>query len=389
MNTKVSRYILDKELSASSMEERVAWFHRMQKTQPVHYRPEYDMWEVFRYKDVLQVLLDHATFSVDKCLPETFPCALGKSDPPEHRQIRSLVSKAFSPHRIEEFKPLVGKIVDELLEQAKASGKTNLVTELAEPLPGRVIAKVLGLPAEDQERFQQWSNQLIGQMLGITNPDNSEIIQYFADLLNERKRAPRADLMSAFLAAEENGTHLARQKIIELCMELMTAGHPTTVRLLTYALQRFARQPEIYQALRNDPSLIPGAIEETLRHDFALDMWRTVRHDTVLSGQEIKAGQLVIAWTGAANFDETYFPNSKQFDIRRSPNPHLTFGHGIHVCLGNQLARLEARVALEKIVAQFSEIRLDTELSMPSKDQVLSKPMQFLNVILAAESSPD
>jgi cytochrome P450 len=389
MQKEVSKSILDQELSDSSTEPRVAWFHHMQEIQPIRYRPEYNMWEVFRYKDVQQVLLDHATFSVDKCLPEAFPGALGKSDPPEHRLIRSLVSQAFSPRRIAELTPRLVQIVDELLERASASETKNLVTQLANPLPGRVIAEMLGLPQQDQERFQQWSDQLIGQMLGVWNPDNTELIHYFSDLLNERKRNPRNDLMSALLAAEENGTHLTRATIIDMCLELMTAGHPTTTRLLSYALQRFSQHPEIYQALRDDPSLIPGAIEETLRYDFALDMWRTARHDTVLSGHEIKAGQYVIAWTGAANFDETYFPQSSQFDIRRSPNPHLTFGHGVHVCLGHPLARLEARIALERIVAQFPEIRLDPEQPVPVMDQILAKPIQFLDILLTVSDSSD
>src|SRR5437667_45868 len=122
ISKKMSRHILACEPS-SSLEERVAWFHHMQETQPIRYRPEYNLWEVFRYKDVQQVLLDHATFSVDKCLPEPFPGALGKSDPPKHRQFRSLVSKAFSPHRMEELTPRLVKIVDEQLERAKGRGK--------------------------------------------------------------------------------------------------------------------------------------------------------------------------------------------------------------------------------------------------------------------------
>jgi cytochrome P450 family 109 len=386
MQKEVSRSILDQELSDSSTESRVVWFQHMQETQPIRDRPEYNLWEVFRYKDVQQVLLDYTTFSVDKCLPEAFPCALGKSDPPEHRQIRSLVSKAFSPRRIEELRLRIGQIVDELLEQVSASEKPNLVTQLADPLPGRIIAEMLGLPRQDQERFQRWSNQLIGQMLGITNPDNTELITYFSDLLDERKRDPRDDLMSALLAAEENGTHLTRATILDMCLELMTAGHPTTTRLLSYAFQRFSQHPEIYQALRDDPSLIPGAIEETLRYDFALDMWRTARYDTVLDGHEIKAGQYVIAWTGAANFDKTYFPHASQFDIRRSPNPHLTFGHGAHVCLGHSLARLEARIALERVVARFSEIALNPEVQIT--DQILSKPIQFLDMLLGASGFP-
>ena len=150
---------------------------------------------------------------------------------------------------------------------------------------------------------------------------------------------------------------------------------------MTYAFQRFCLHPEIYQALRADPSLIPGAIEETLRYDFNHDLWRTARHDTVLSGQQIKAGQYVVAWTVAANFDETYFPHSEQFDIRRSPNPHLTFSHGVHVCLGAPLARLESRIALEWIVTHFSDIRLDPEKPVQRMDKISSMLIQSFGIL--------
>ncbi len=401
MHKKVSRSDLLREL-VYPLEERLAWFHHMQETQPVHYRPEYNLWEVFRYKDVQQVLLDYGTFAADKRVSEAFPSALGKSDPPEYRQLRSLVASVFTPRRMEELTPRLIQIVDELLERAATSGKMHLVMELAHALPTLVTIELLGLPPKDYKRFQQWSYELLRQFLllqypltdrgneenlttlpaspdtghsnrtipnrssgfalGMQNPDNPEILDYFSDLLDERKRDPHDDLISRLLAAEENGAHLTRETIIYLCLDLMTGGNVTTPMLLNFALQRLSQHPEIYQTLRDDPSLIPGTLEEILRYDFSdSNVWRTARHDTVLFGHEIKAGQYVVAWTGAANFDETYFPQSEQFDIRRSPNPHLTFGHGVHVCLGAALTRLEARITLERIVARFSEFRLDLE----------------------------
>ncbi|TMC20551.1 MAG: cytochrome P450 [Chloroflexi bacterium] len=358
---KVSREILINELG-SSTEERVAWFHHMQKTQPIRYRPEYNLWEVYRYKDAQQVLSDWATFSIEKNFPEDLPFLLGKSDPPRHRQLRSLVSKAFAPRRIEGLTPHFIQIVDGLLEPAKVLGKMDVIAEFAYPLPVRVMAEMLGLPLSDQERFLQWSYQLLGQMIGVSDPDNSELVHYFSELLNERKSQPRDDFISALLEAEENGAHLTHEEILNLCMEMMMVGNVTTTWLLSWIIHRLCLHPEIYQDLRADPSLIPGAVEETLRYDFSsFDLWRSARHDTVLDGQEIKAGQYVLARISAANFDETYFPHSEQFDIRRSPNPHLTFGHGGHSCLGVLVARSEVRTALERIVAHFSEIRPDPE----------------------------
>jgi cytochrome P450 family 109 len=359
--TGLTRVALLQEIP-SSVEDRAAWYHEMQENQPVRYRPEYDLWEVYRYKDVQRVLRDHAVFSIESSLPADFPGALGKSEPPHHQQLRGLVSKAFTPRRIEELGPRLVTIVDGLLEPAVANGRMDVVTELTYPLPVRVIAEMLGLPAKDQVQFREWSYQLLSQMIGEWNPDNSELIRYFSDLLEERKRDLRDDLMSAMLAAEENGAHLTREEIIYLCLELMMAGNVTTTMLLSHALRRLGQRPDLYAALHADPSLIPGFLEETLRWDFStISLWRTARQDTELGGQQIKAGQLVIAQVGSANFDESYFPHSAQFDIRRSPNPHLTFGYGIHVCLGAPLARLESKIALERIVARFSELRLDPE----------------------------
>jgi cytochrome P450 len=383
-----SRDILNRDLNPS-IELRVAWFHHMQTTQPILYRPEYNLWEVFRYKDVQQVLSDYAVFSVDECLPEDLPFLLGKSDPPRHRQFRSLVSKAFTPRRVEELTPRIIQIVDELLAPAISRGTMNLVTELVYPLPIRVIGAMLGLPPQDQERITQWSHQLLRQFIGIWEPTNNELIQYFSDLLDERKCNPQDDLMSGLLMAEENGVHLTREEIITLCLELLTAGSVTVMMMLSPTFLRFCQYPELSQTLRDDPSLIPGAIEETLRYDCSFfHQWRMASHDTVLNGHEIKAGQYVVARTGAANFDETYFPHPEQFDIRRSPNPHLNFGHGIHTCLGNPLARLEGRIALERIIAHFSEIHLAPEKPVQYMDQMGVLPfMQSLDILCTPAES--
>jgi len=382
----VSRPLLEGKQGPSA-ESRVAWFHHMQETQPIRYRPEQNSWEVFRYKDVQQVLADYATFSAGNGQSRNFPGALGRLHPPYHRQLRGLVSKAFTPRSIEKLTPRLVQITDELLEQARASGKMNVVPDFTDLLPARVIAEMLGLPPADQERLRHWSSQYVNLVVNTSSYDYTEILQYFSDQLNERKLNPRDDLISGFLVAEENGPHLTHEEILYLCLELITAGHVTTTMLLTAALYRLSRQPDFYQTLRNDPSLIPTAIEEILRYDFTFaNQRRIARHDTVLSGHQIKAGETVMTWTAAANFDEAYFPHSEQFDIRRSPNPHLTFGYGIHVCLGAPLTRLESRIALERLVTHFSDIRPDLERPLQFLGQISARGPQSFGITLDAVS---
>jgi cytochrome P450 len=372
MNTQsqaeLPRDTLHKE-THESMEARIAWYRDMREKQPVRYNQEYKLWEVFRYKDVQRVLLEYADYSMKNTMPENFPSTLGKSDPPRHRQLRSLVSKAFTPRRIEELTPRLVEIIDELLQPALTSGKIEIMHDLTYPLPVRVIAEMLGLPARDQDQFRVWSYQLLGQFTRGSHPDNTELFHYFSDLLEERKRHPQADLMSSLLAAEEDGAQLTREEILHMCLEMMMAGNVTTTMLLSYALDRFSKHPEMYEELRADPSLIPSALEETLRYDFSeISLRRTARHDLVLDGHEIKQGEMVVAWVGATHFEEEFFPQAEQFNIRRSPNPHMTFGYGIHVCLGAPLARLESKIALERIVAHFSALQPDPEKPLRRQD---------------------
>jgi len=379
---QLSRDLLRSELGTSH-ESQVAWYHHMQQTQPLRYRPEYDLWEVFRYDDVRHVLLDHASFSIEKSQPENFPSILGKSDPPEHRRLRGLLSQVFTPRSVEELTPRLVQIVNELLEPAIIRGKMDVVAEFTSLLPVRVIAEMLGLPLSDQERFQQWAYQLFSQITGVSSPDNTELLAYVSGLLTERRRDPHADLISRLLAAEEDGGHLTLQEISAMCLELMVAGNVPVTMLLNCAFLHFCQQPEIYQALHDDPSLIPGTIEEILRYDFSpFTVWRTARYDTLFKGHQIKAGQYMVAWAAAANFDETYFPHSDQFDIKRSPNPHLTFSYGVHNCLGSPLARSEACVALERMVTHFSELRPDPDHPVQYMNEMGSaRPIKSLGIL--------
>jgi cytochrome P450 family 109 len=351
----------------SSPEAQAAWYRTMHETMPVRYQPEHDVWEVFRYDDVERVITDYSTFSAGVLL-EGFSDVKGlNSDPPDHRRYRTIAGKAFTPRRVAQLEPRIIAIIDEILERAE--GKLDIVEQLAYPLPVRVIGEMLGVPMEDKERFRVWSYQLLGMMPNKEDPTNSELYNYFAHMLDLRKVEPRDDLISALLAAEMDGERLTAEEVQQLCVGLLAAGNVTTTVLLSLAVRRFVQQPEIYQQLRANPALIPGAIEEILRYDFAhMSFMRVACRDTTIGGHEIKEGQHVLAWLAAANVDETHFAHADQFDIKRSPNLHLTFGHGIHYCLGAPLARIEGRIAIERMIALWSDIRADPE-----------HPIQYIN----------
>ncbi len=353
----------------SSPEAQAAWYRTMHETMPVRYQPEHDLWEVFRYDDVQRVITEYSTFSA-QILLEGFSDVGGfNNDPPDHRRYRTIAGKAFTPRRVAQLEPRITAIVDEILEQGDREGKLDIVEQLAYPLPVRIIGEMLGVPVEDKERFRTWSYKLFGLLPNKEDPTHSELNNYFARMLALRKEEPRDDLISALLAAELNGESLTSEEVQNMCIALLTAGNVTTTVLLSLAASRFVKQPEVYQALRDDPSLIPGAIEEILRYDFAqTNFMRVAHHDTTIGEHEIKEGQIVMAWLAAANVDETHFPHGDQFDVRRSPNPHLTFGHGIHYCLGAPLARIEGRIALERMLAHWSDIRADPD-----------RPVQYIN----------
>ncbi len=383
-----------REEMGSTPESRAIWFRTMQETQPIRYRTDGKFWEVFRYEDVQRVLADHATFSVHYIRLAGRPDvdSMSNTDPPAHRQLRNLVSQAFTPRYIARLAPRIRVIVDDLLNQVSATGNMDIAQQFAYLFPVRVIAEMLGVPPEDQEQFRRWSYQLLGVLPHPDDPEHSELAQYFSVLLDQRQKEPRDDLMSALLAAEVDGERMSREQVRALCELLLLAGNVTTTMLISHTFHRFIRQPKIVDTLRQEPSLIPTALEEVLRYEFSSsNMLRLVKRTTTLAGREIKEGEVVMAWLAAANFDESYFPHAEQFDIRRSFNPHLTFGYGVHYCLGAPLARLEGKIALESMLQRMRDIRSDPEHPMqylePKLDIIWRLPILFTPVQSVIEKS--
>ena len=291
-------------------------------------------------------------------------------DGEEHRRVRGLVSKAFTPRRVEALRPRVEAIVDELLDAAAAKGEMELVHDLAHPLPVVVIAELLGVPLEDRERFRGWSNDVV-QILDLLsgreglNPawrGAEGLAGYFRGLLAERRRAPKDDLLSAILATEEDGRALGEADVLALCALLLAAGHETTTNLIGNAVLALLRNPHERKRLQEDPSLMPSAVEEFLRFDSPVQVTdRVITEDLDFRGHRFRRGQLTVCLIGAANHDPARFPDPDRLDLARGDRGHLAFGLGPHVCLGAPLARLEAEVALAGLLRRFPSFAGPTE----------------------------
>jgi len=328
----------------------------------VYYNPQYHFWQVFRYEDVQRVLSDYASFSSGFGGGEQGQDPLSSSlismDPPRHRQLRNLVTQAFTPRSVAQLSERITTIVNQLLDQVAATGNMDIIDDLAYPLPVIVIAEMLGIPHEDRERFKVWSDSVVG----ASNPEGgnpqAEMSAYFLNMISQRSREPKDDLITALLNAQIDGQHLNQRELLGFCILLLVAGNETTTNLIGNALLCFDEHPEVMEQLRSEPALIPGAIEEVLRYRSPVQyMYRRAVSDVTIRDQEIRTGQMVLAWIGSANRDEAQFPDPDSFDIRRTPNRHIAFGHGIHFCLGAPLARLEAKITLTLLLERFHEIQ--------------------------------
>ncbi|MDQ2886089.1 MAG: cytochrome P450 [Chloroflexota bacterium] len=345
------------------------WYRQMRQNQPIYLDPRMRSWMVFRYSDALQVLLDHTTFSSDlHRVSAQLPNMPGilSLDEPKHQKLRSIVQKAFTPRIVEQLAPRITEITTELLDVAQAKGEMESIAEFAYPLPLTVIAELLGVPLQDRAQFRTWSQALATghQFTGVPSPTQERLSSthqlraYFARQLEERRKVDKNDLMSLLLAAEVDGERLSEEELLDFCQLLLIAGHETTANLLGNALYCFDAYPEVAEELRRDPTLMPGAIEEILRcFPSVTGDLRITTSETEMSGQMIGKHQLVIVVAASANYDEEQFSEPEIFDIRRHPNRHITFGHGIHFCLGAPLARLEAKIALSLLLERFTSIK--------------------------------
>ena len=357
-------------------------YHRLRTEDPVHHSP-LGFWVLTRYEDVVAALRDPrlAKEAIASFVAARFGApvpAMGLSmldrDPPDHTRLRGLVSKAFTPRVVEGLRPRIQDIVDGLLDRVATRGSMDVIEEFAYPIPVAVICEMLGVPIEDHERFKGWSLDIArGLDLIWLGPDSDvgrrsvasrhALAEYFRGLIAQRRAAPRSDLLSGLIAAEEAGDKLNEMELLATCILLLIAGHETTVNLIGNGMLALLRHRDQLERLQRDPGLITSAVEELLRFDGPVQRTARIPSEDVTFGRyTIAKGEMVMPFMGAANRDPAQFPDPDRLDIGRSDNRHIAFGWGIHFCLGAPLARIEGQIAINTLLRRLPKVALTTEV---------------------------
>ncbi|MEH0981966.1 cytochrome P450 [Micromonospora sp. CPCC 205556] len=341
-------------------------------------------WLATRHADVRFVLGD-ARFSraaaVGRDEPRTTPhqqdSGILTMDPPQHTRLRRLVAKAFTARRVEQLRPRTRALADELVSGMVSAGPpADLVAHLATPLPIRVICDLLGVPVADQDRFHTWSEAIVSTT--SLSPEQTQsyldqLLAYMGELIARRRAAPTDDLLGAMVRArDEHADRLAEEEVVQLAAGLLAAGHETTVTQVPNMVYVLLTEPGAWDRLRGDPALVPTAVEELMRFiplGSSAAFARYALTDVEIGGVLVRAGEPVVVAIASANRDETVFPDADRLDLARAENPHVGFGHGVHHCIGAQLARMELQVVLETLVARLPRLRLavpESELTWKS-----------------------
>jgi cytochrome P450 len=358
------------------------FFARLRAQEPVHRTTLPDrtpVWLLTRYEDVDRLLKDER-FAKSRANAMT-PEQLRKQpwvpqmfrplernmldlDPSDHSRLRGLVHKAFTPRLIEQIRARIQTLADELLDAAAHRGEMDLIRDFALPLPMTIITEILGVPTRDRDRFHRWSKAVVS-VTSLTGgwrvlPSVWLFTRYLRDFFKRRRADPRDDLTSALIQAEEAGDSLSEDELLAMVFLLLIAGHETTVNLIGSGTLTLLQHPAQREKLHRDPSLIKTAVEELLRYTAPvfLSTERYAHQTVTIRGVAIPRGALTFGVIGSANRDETVFESPDTLDIARVENRHLAFGQGIHYCLGAPLARLEAQLAINTLLARMPDLRL-------------------------------
>ena len=368
-------------LSSRMAQDPYPVYASLRTRDPVHRSRLLKAWLFTRHADVDAILRDHRHFGNDPrtgtlssrqraMLPPPDEFTMLFLDPPDHTRLRSLVTKAFTPKAINDLEPRIRGILGSLLDDIEDPAEFDLMQAVARPLPVIVIAEMLGVPPEDRDVFRIWSAQRARMLEPTIGPDEREAGEaasrafdaYFRPIVEARRAEPRDDIVSALARVEDDGGHLTERETLNMLRLLLIAGNETAVNLIGNGMLALLRHPEQLQRLRNDPSLIPAAVEELLRFDSPIQTdVRRVLADCEVNGLALRKRDNVVLLLGAANRDPDVFEDPDRLDVGRSQGPHLSFGRGIHHCLGAPFARLEGRIVLEMLLDRFPRIGLLAE----------------------------
>jgi len=376
-------------------------YARLRERDPMHRSSLTGGWVFSRHEDCDAILRDHRRFSNDArnaddpandvagTLEDTHSMLM--LDPPDHTRLRSLVSMAFTPKALEAWRPRVEAIVDRLLDEAAGERRVDMLDALAVPLPTTVIAEMLGVPTEDLPQFKAWSDDVARTLeptitpaeLKVAQRSNGELNEYFERIIEQHRVDPRDDLVSQLIAAEEAGDQLSHEELLVTLRLILIAGNETTTNLIGNGLLALLRHPDQLEWLRREPELMESAVEELLRFDSPVQTdGRTALEDIEWGGKVIKRGEQAFLLLGSGNRDPEEFPEPDRLDISRGSKRHLSFGRGIHHCLGAPLARIEAQVAFGKLLERYESIELAGEPRF--KDHIVLRGLRALPVETSA-----
>jgi cytochrome P450 len=357
-------------------------YARMRSEAPLHRGPLGAI-QLSRYEDCHAILKDHrygregfeailqSKYGKDPAQSEEQGRSMLFCNPPDHTRLRTLVNRAFTSRVIEAMRGSIQGIVDALLDRHRAAGRMDLIKDLAYPLPFTVICDMLGLPLANHSEIKAWSDDI---SRGLDAYGESafaiamrgerarrKLREYLRGVIAERRKAPRQDLLSLLIAAEEAGDKLSSGELVETCMLLFLAGHETTMNLIGNGTLALLRHPEQLARLRAQPDLLGSAVEEMLRYEAPLQSTaRILIADVEFRGRTLSKGTMVNLTLGAANRDPDQFADPDAFDIARRDNRHLSFGFGIHFCIGAMLARMEAQIAIATLLERYPCLTLTT-----------------------------
>jgi cholest-4-en-3-one 26-monooxygenase len=353
--------LLDGDLYAGDPEPAYA---HLRAERPVYWDATNQLWGISRYQDIVAIEKDPATWrnagGYRPNIPAD-PSIIGLDDP-EHTERRRLVARRFTPRSVTHHAELVHDVTAGLVDAVAPQGRAEVISELAAPLPARMIGHLLGFPDERWPDLVHWSETTIALGGGPRYATDDGIMaaveygQAAIELANERRTCPVDDLMSVWSTAEVGGCPLSDDNLASDALLLLDGGAETTRTVIANGIDTFIAHPEQRELLRQEPDRMPTAVEELIRWTTPiLNMCRVANHDTELHGVEIKAEQQVVLMYSSANRDESVFDDPQRFDVTRDPNPHIAFGFGTHFCLGAALARLELRIMFEELIARLDD----------------------------------